>query len=75
MQRLHEENERFWAPECLELYNHLLIMNNILSLKADDTNNAISFLGISVKRLLSNEELDDLRCRGAIETAPFVPGP
>lgn len=47
-------------------------MNSILEFQATDHRKVVKFPGIVVDRLLSDEELNDMRAQGTAHCAPFV---
>lgn len=64
--RVKKRHDRLWAQETIALYRRLYVMNSIRLMAVDDRNNEVKFHGLSVFRLLTIEELEDLRVRTAV---------
>lgn len=72
--RLQKKHERLWAREVIEVRYLLLVMNKIGASDVTNPENVIKFHGIVVHRLLTEDDVDEMRFRGSSDRAPFVPG-
>lgn len=71
--RLQSRHDRLWAGEWVSLHRRLRVLNEVGSLDNNNKSISVQFHGISVRRLFTDEELQQLRFR-ATESGLSSPG-